>query len=833
MTRRVLFQIHWFLGITAGFVLAIMGVTGSIMSFETEIMAALSRPLLAAELHPNAPRLAPDALIAQIAEQRSGARIQRLTLHSDHALPAEVRIQDGKSREDVLVDPATGILIGTEPGQGFFAFVRQLHRWLALPGNGNGIGRQITGIAALSLIFFALSGLYLRWPKHALDWRSWLVLDLRKTGRNLYRTLHAVIGGWVLVFYLISGFTGLWWSYGWYRDAATYVLTGQAAVEEKPGEGRDDQSAVRSVAVAWNGVRAATGVDFGTVTFTPPTDAKPVKFSVLPHGARYDRMTDDLSVDQVSGRIVKADRYADKPLGKTILGAMLPIHRGDFFGLAGRVAMMLASLTMPLFTVTGLLLYLGRRKRKRAGPSASTAAAGVADGTLLIAYATQTGSAERIARATAAMFTDTVARVMALGQVDGAVLAQARRALFVVSTYGEGEPPDIAQAFARRALVTPPSVPDLDYAVLALGDREYPDFCAFGHAVDHWLHAGGGRRLFDMIEMDGDDVDAQRHWQQQVAAIGGNGDVADWAPAAFERWRLVERRLLNPGSLGGPAFHLALEPVDGVLPTWAAGDIAEIAPRHDPARVTAFLDVTGLDGTAEVDGVALSDRLAGAILPDHAEVAAQDATQVAAGLRDLPHREYSIASVPSSGRLELLVRQVTRSDGLGLGSGWLTAIAPVGCEVQLRISANPGFHAPDSDAPMILIGNGTGLAGLRAHLHARADRGQSGAWLLFGERSAAVDDFHRVEIDALARGGTLDRVDRAFSRDATSGQYVQHLVTEAADDIGDWVDRGASILVCGSLAGMAPAVDAALRTALGDATVETLVEAGRYRRDIY
>ena len=61
MTRRILFQIHWFLGITAGLVLALMGVTGATMSFEDEIMAALSPGVVT--LAPSLlPRLSPDRL---------------------------------------------------------------------------------------------------------------------------------------------------------------------------------------------------------------------------------------------------------------------------------------------------------------------------------------------------------------------------------------------------------------------------------------------------------------------------------------------------------------------------------------------------------------------------------------------------------------------------------------------------------------------------------------------------------------------------------------------------------------------------------------------------
>ncbi|MFX5510409.1 hypothetical protein ABTD49_21515, partial [Acinetobacter baumannii] len=76
-------------------------------------------------------------------------------------------------------------------------------------------------------------------------------------------------------------------------------------------------------------------------------------------------------------------------------------------------------------------------------------------------------------------------------------------------------------------------------------------------------------------------------------------------------------------------------------------------------------------------------------------------------LPPLPHREYSIASLPADGRLELLVRQTRHDDGrLGLASGWLTEHAPLGASVALRVRSNRAFHAPADDRPLLLIGNG-------------------------------------------------------------------------------------------------------------------------------
>lgn len=360
LTRRVLFQIHWFLGITAGLVLAVMGVTGATLSFENEIMRVLSPGVLTLPSD-GRPALTPDEVLARLQTQRPGQRVERLTVESEPDSAWEVRFaspEKGKRGERAHVDPRDGRLLGKATGEGFFQTVENIHRWLALPDGPRGIGRQITGFAALSLLFFALSGIYLRWPRRALDWRAWLVLDWRKSGRNLYRALHVVIGTWVALAYLLSALTGLWWSYEWYRQGAQYVLTGKVSSGEHGGksEAGEQAPAATTLARAWPTLMTATGGRFEAVDVSMPETGTEASFRVRVPGARHDRMTDDYSIDLADGHVLKADRYADKALGKVIATSMYEVHRGAIFGMAGRIAILLSSLTMPLFTVTGLLL---------------------------------------------------------------------------------------------------------------------------------------------------------------------------------------------------------------------------------------------------------------------------------------------------------------------------------------------------------------------------------------------------------------------------------------------------------------------------------------------
>jgi sulfite reductase (NADPH) flavoprotein alpha-component len=426
------------------------------------------------------------------------------------------------------------------------------------------------------------------------------------------------------------------------------------------------------------------------------------------------------------------------------------------------------------------------RARRTAAARASALAPSEGSDALLVAFASQTGQAEELAWMTASGLSDAgvPARVALLGDLEPEALRAEGRVLIIASTTGEGDGPDAMSWFARKHMTAPADLAGLSYGLLALGDRTYADFCGFGRALDLWLRRSGATPLFDRIEVDNGDAGAIRHWQRQLGVVTGHAVQADWAPPAFDRWRLASRRHLNPGSPGGEAWLMAFEPVDH-SPDWVAGDIAEI-------------------GLPALEGVSPGSR------------------------------EYSVASLPADGRAEFIVRLMTRPDGSpGLASGWLTRGLAVGAAVGMRIRTNRSFHGPPPETPLILIGNGTGLAGLRAHWRARSGVAHGGTWLMFGERTSAHDAFLDEELRAACASGLLTRLDRVFSRDPGDGRYVQALVGRNADELVGWIDRGATILVCGSLEGMSHGVHSALEEVLGADRLLTLAEAGRYRRDVY
>jgi sulfite reductase (NADPH) flavoprotein alpha-component len=429
-------------------------------------------------------------------------------------------------------------------------------------------------------------------------------------------------------------------------------------------------------------------------------------------------------------------------------------------------------------------LRTSRTARTRAGDPAGANAAD-----WLVVYASQTGSAEVLAQRSALLLATggLAVRTACISSLDDARLRSASRILFIASTYGEGDAPDTAARFAGRLLASHIDLAHLHYAVLALGDRSYTHFCGFGRALDGWLTKAGATPLFERIDVDRGDASALEDWQHHLARLAGTVDAPDWEAPAYADWRIAERELLNHGSAGGPLVRLALAPVDAPLPAWEAGDLAQVSPPGDPEHP----------------------------------------------------REYSIASIPSDGRLELLVRRQAREDGSpGAASGWLCEGASSNDLVRLRIRAHGRFRLGDNARrPMLLIGNGSGLAGLRGLLRARIALGVRDNWLLFGERNAAHDFLLRGELEGWRDAGWLERLSLVFSRDQQAHQqrcrYVQDVLREQAGAVRDWVGRGAAIYVCGSLQGMAGGVHEALGEILGEESLEQLGAEGRYRRDVY
>ncbi|MFC7300396.1 flavodoxin domain-containing protein [Cognatiluteimonas weifangensis] len=139
---------------------------------------------------------------------------------------------------------------------------------------------------------------------------------------------------------------------------------------------------------------------------------------------------------------------------------------------------------------------------------------------LLVAYATQTGIAELHARDTcrALQAAGVPTRLLDFDSLSLPMLHAADRALFLVSTSYDGDPPDMAEAFNRDAMGRSAQLAHLRYGLLMLGDSYYDDFCGFGRRLQRWLQASGARPLFEPVAMDDEDPAALQRWRVGIGA---------------------------------------------------------------------------------------------------------------------------------------------------------------------------------------------------------------------------------------------------------------------------------------------------------------------------
>jgi sulfite reductase (NADPH) flavoprotein alpha-component len=220
-------------------------------------------------------------------------------------------------------------------------------------------------------------------------------------------------------------------------------------------------------------------------------------------------------------------------------------------------------------------------------------------------------------------------------------------------------------------------------------------------------------------------------------------------------------------------------------------------------------------------------------------------------LQRLQPRMYSIASSQAAHPDEVhttvrVVRYTAHGlDRQGVASGHLGERAQVGETLPIYLHENKNFRLPeDTDAPVIMIGPGTGIAPFRAFLEHRQALGHKGQnWLFFGEQRSVSDYLYKDQFLAMHADGLLTNLHTAFSRDQHKKVYVQDRMTENAAEVFAWLERGAYFYVCGDASRMAKDVELALLDIIANGTNNTPDHAAeylanmkkqkRYQRDVY
>ena len=515
---------------------------------------------------------------------------------------------------------------------------------------------------------------------------------------------------------------------------------------------------------------------------------------------------------------------------------------------------------------------------------------------LTILFGTESGNAESLAaqiRKAAAKLGFAV-KVVDMASTTPTAMAEVPNLLLIASTWGEGDPPQRAIDFYEALMADgAPRFDKTKYAVLALGDRAYAQYCEIGRRMDERLAALGGTRLTDRIECDldyespagawidatldrlGRETAGEDHAVIHVDFSRAEAEAETWTRARPFAAEITEHTSLTGSRSISDTRHIELS-LEGSGIAYEPGDAIGVVPRNDPALAEAVLKAAGLDGDSALR-TALIERfdittLTAKQVSDHAALTGATpppaewaagrqvidlleaaphrftAAQLTALLRPLPPRYYSIASSRAAvGEAAHLLVAGVRYETHGRPRSGVASIdlnerRKEGDTLPVFLRANPHFRLPaDPARPIVMIGPGTGVAPFRGFLQEREATGAKGKnWLVFGHRNFTHDFLYQLEWQDWIKDGVLNRLDVAFSRDQPEKRYVQHALWDARKDLYQWVRDGAALYVCGDMAAMAKDVHEMLAAILSDqggkdgkAELDQLRRDGRYLRDVY
>ncbi|MDX9902392.1 MAG: PepSY-associated TM helix domain-containing protein [Aliarcobacter sp.] len=364
MYKNIWFKLHLILGLSAGFILLIVGFTGAMLSFEKEILSAINQDTYKVTVFDKA-KLSTKELLEKFQEQKPQSKINGITISSfeDDSVSINVAGEGENARKGVTyyVNPYTAEILPELKGVSFFKTVENIHRRLLL----DDLGKQVVALSVVSLLVLIFSGIYVYFPRLKKSFLQSLKLNFQSKGRFFLANLHSAIGMWVIPFYLVFCLTGLYWSYDFVSNGL-HTITGVEKPKKPQMQGsQGEKISFDDISLAVDTFKNLVENKYSSATLRFPQKGSVYSFDYLAVDVPHERAKNKIEFDIKTNQVSKHEKYEDKTLTQKLMGSILPLHTGEYFGVLGQTLMFLASLMMPLFAITGLMLYVKRTKKKK------------------------------------------------------------------------------------------------------------------------------------------------------------------------------------------------------------------------------------------------------------------------------------------------------------------------------------------------------------------------------------------------------------------------------------------------------------------------------------
>ena len=355
--RRWIFQLHLWSALTVGVVLLVVALTGAMLVFRPELDPVFNQDLFAV-----APGGAPqplDELVATAQRAHPETKVDFVRLPGAADRSVQVALSD---KQTLFVNPYTLAVLGQRGRyEGFFGRCEQWHRLLLLGAPGKFIVRA----CAILTVIVLLTGFYLWLPPVWRVLKSGLTLNFKLRGRAWNFNLHKVAGIYGGGVVLVSALTGLPQSFDW-LEHGVYEGWGAAApppvLHSTPPAGAAAPG-FAPLQLYLAQVQRLLPEARETMIYAPRKPDAAVEVFATGRGAPHANARSYLYLDAYSGAVLRFIPYQEGSRGYRFYFTAVSLHFGQIGGLAGRLVLLGGVLVVPVLAMTGLAMFLVRRRR--------------------------------------------------------------------------------------------------------------------------------------------------------------------------------------------------------------------------------------------------------------------------------------------------------------------------------------------------------------------------------------------------------------------------------------------------------------------------------------
>jgi uncharacterized iron-regulated membrane protein len=365
--RKIILKVHLWLGLGTGLVVFIVSITGAMYCFAPELQQ-LTQPYRSVAIQNN--RFLPASELIAIAEKQiPDKKAKRLYYGQPNKAAYALFFDKDGYYYAVFMNPYDGTVLKTKNmRKDFYTIILYLHFTLLIP-----YGQEIVGWSTLIFFVMIVSGIILWWPRNKAAKKARFTIKWGTSPKRLNYDLHNVLGfysSWILLF---TVFTGLIWAFDGFATAV-YKMAGEkySVIQQKlpvsSTKLKNNMVADQAIDKVWHQMEhEMKDIYQGVELILPQTDSAAILVRANPSEKIFYK-TDYRYFDQYSGKEFEGTygwgKYSDvKTLADRIRRMNYDIHIGAVLGYPGRIAAFLAALVAASLPITGLLIWLGKRKK--------------------------------------------------------------------------------------------------------------------------------------------------------------------------------------------------------------------------------------------------------------------------------------------------------------------------------------------------------------------------------------------------------------------------------------------------------------------------------------